>query len=194
MKFALILLLGATAAFAQVVTGTIQGVVSDPSGAVVPGASVKVRNTATGFIRLSLNTPVSGSNGFTERPNRAAGGALPVDQRRVERCFDLSAFPIPALGTFGNAGRNILRAPGQVNFDFSALKDFHLTERWRLQYRAEFFNLFNTPQFGLPNGSIGAPGHTAESSLRREESRRCTLKRAPRWEHNENQSPVRITV
>ena len=51
-----------------------------------------------------------------------------------------------------------------MNFDFSALKDFQLTERWRLQYRAEFFNLFNTPQFGLPNGSIGAPAAGSISS------------------------------
>jgi hypothetical protein len=113
---------------------------------------------------ISLNTPVSGSNGFTERPNRVSGGALPRDRRSVERYFDLNAFTAPAQFTFGNAGRNILRAPGQVNFDFSALKDFALTERLVLQYRAEFFNLFNTPQLGLPNGAIGAPSAGSISS------------------------------
>ncbi|MBI3696507.1 MAG: hypothetical protein HY238_16910 [Acidobacteria bacterium] len=107
---------------------------------------------------ISLNTPVSGSNGFTERPDRIGRGDLPSDRRSADRWFDLSAFATPPVGRFGNAGRNILRAPGQVNFDFSALKDFHLAERLVLQYRAEFFNIFNTPQLGLPNGSIGAPG------------------------------------
>lgn len=113
---------------------------------------------------LALNTPVSGSNGFTERPNRVGGGSLPREQRSVQRYFDLSAFTMPAVGVFGNAGRNILRAPGQVNFDFSALKSFRLTERFVLQYRAEFFNILNTPQFGLPNGNIGAPAAGAITS------------------------------
>jgi len=117
-----------------------------------------VASTSTGSpFPLSLSTPVSGSNGFTERPNRVAHGALPESVRRVERWFDLAAFTIPAVTTFGNAGRNILRAPGQVNFDFAVLKDFALSERRKLQFRAEIYNLFNTPQFGLPNGAIGAP-------------------------------------
>ena len=44
-----------------------------------------------------------------------------------------------------------------MNFDWSMFKDFVASERWRLQYRAEFFNLFNTPQFDLPNATIGNP-------------------------------------
>jgi hypothetical protein len=118
-----------------------------------------IETLATGSpFPISLSTPVSGSNGFTERPNRIGNGALPADQRTPEHWFDISAFAIPALATFGNAGRNILRAPRQATLNVSAMKDFHFTERVVLQYRAEFFNLFNTPQRGLPNGAIGAPG------------------------------------
>ena len=52
---------------------------------------------------------------------------------------------------FGNSGRNILDTPGQRNLDFSAFKDFPFTERYSLQFRAEFFNALNTPYFGAPN-------------------------------------------
>lgn len=105
---------------------------------------------------LSLATPVSGSNGFTERPNRIGDGTLSRDERSVSRWFDTSAFAIPAVGVFGNAGRNIVRGPGQSAVDFSLLKDFRFAERFTLQYRAEFYNLFNKPQFGLPNGALGS--------------------------------------
>jgi hypothetical protein len=42
-----------------------------------------------------------------------------------------------------------------VNFDTSLFKDFYFNENWKLQFRAEAFNLFNTPQFGQPNAGIG---------------------------------------
>jgi hypothetical protein len=105
---------------------------------------------------LSLATPVSGSNGFTERPNRIGDGTLSSDQRTVSRWFDTSAFAIPAVGIFGDAGRNIVRGPGQSTVDFSLVKDFRFAERYTLQYRAEFYNLFNKPQLGLPNGVLGS--------------------------------------
>ena len=54
--------------------------------------------------------------------------------------------------------REILRAPGLTNIDFGVTRDFHFRERYRLQIRGEAFNLFNHPNLGLPNASIGAPG------------------------------------
>ena len=50
-----------------------------------------------------------------------------------------------------------LRGPGRINFDWSLFKDFSPSEKWRMQFRAEMFNLFNTPQFGTPNGAVGNP-------------------------------------
>src|SRR5579884_1230492 len=55
--------------------------------------------------------------------------------------------------TFGNAGPYILRGPGSKNLDFSLLKDFRLTEGKRLEFRAEAFNLTNTPTFTLPSAT-----------------------------------------
>jgi hypothetical protein len=65
--------------------------------------------------------------------------------------FDPSAFAPAALGTQGNAGRNILRGPGINNFDFAMMKDTPLTENTRLELRFEFFNFLNHTQFD-PNG------------------------------------------
>jgi hypothetical protein len=70
---------------------------------------------------------------------------------RILKWFDTSAFTSARLGTFGNAGRNILRGPGTFNIDFSAQKLFTIRERLRLQYRAEFFNFLNHTQLNNPD-------------------------------------------
>ncbi|HWP85879.1 MAG TPA: TonB-dependent receptor [Terriglobia bacterium] len=57
-------------------------------------------------------------------------------------------------GYYGNLGRNTVIGPGMVKMDFSVLKNFPLGEEKNLQFRAEFFNLFNTPQFAEPDTSI----------------------------------------
>ena len=54
------------------------------------------------------------------------------------------------LGTFGNAGRNIVTGPGTNSWDFSVIKDTQIAERTSIQFRAELFNIFNHPQFLLP--------------------------------------------
>jgi hypothetical protein len=107
----------------------------------------------------TLQTSVSNAGG--SRPDRLKSGE--IDDPDPFLWFDTSfnrpdaAWAIPAQYTFGNSGRNILRGPGRVNLDWSMFKDFVASERWRVQYRAEFFNLTNTPQFDLPNASIGNP-------------------------------------
>ena len=58
----------------------------------------------------------------------------------------------PALGTFGTMGRNIFPDSGFRNFDFSVAKNWHLGERFHAQFRAEFFNIFNHPNFANPYG------------------------------------------
>jgi hypothetical protein len=78
--------------------------------------------------------------------------ALPNSQRSVERWFNVNDFVVPAQFTFGNAGRSILDGPGFVNFDLGFNKRFRLSEQLTLQFRSEFFNVLNTPQFDQPGG------------------------------------------
>jgi hypothetical protein len=93
----------------------------------------------------------------TLRPNRVKDGNLPRSERTLGRYFDLDAFVAPPPLTFGNAGRNILRGPGAVNFDFGIHRDFRITEGVSFQFRGELFNAFNTPQFGDPASVLGNP-------------------------------------
>ncbi|MBK5292240.1 MAG: hypothetical protein JJE04_11255, partial [Acidobacteriia bacterium] len=74
-----------------------------------------------------------------------------------ERWFDTSAFALPAKGTFGNAGRNILNGDGQQSINVSILKNLALHESLTLQFRAEAFNLFNHTNFDLPDLYFGSP-------------------------------------
>jgi len=67
------------------------------------------------------------------------------------------AFSQPAYGTFGDLGRNSIFGPNYWNVDFSVSKNTPLFEGLNLQLRAEFFNIFNHPNFALPNGSV-TPG------------------------------------
>jgi Carboxypeptidase regulatory-like domain len=65
--------------------------------------------------------------------------------------FNPSAFALPANGTFGNAGINSLRGPGYWNDDLSLFRDIPLSEKYRLQFRAEAFDVFNHPNLGNPD-------------------------------------------
>jgi hypothetical protein len=64
---------------------------------------------------------------------------------------------MPATGTFGNLGRNTIFGPGLAQIDFSVLKDTPITERTKLQFRAEIFNLANHSNFAQPNTTFGSP-------------------------------------
>lgn len=95
------------------------------------------------------------------RPDRLADGNLPPDQRTPQRWFDTSAFGVPAQFTFGNAGRNIIEQDGIRNVDFALMKNIPLRmigETHSLQFRAEFFNLFNFVNFDRPLSTIARAG------------------------------------
>jgi len=117
-------------------------------------------------------TPITGVNTANttgnNRPNRIADGNLSSEQQSVSRWFDKAAFVNAASPNYGNAGRNILFGPGALNFDFSVFKSFRtskLGEAGEVQFRAEFFNLFNHPQFGLPNSRVDIPQGASITSL-----------------------------
>lgn len=95
-----------------------------------------------------------GSINIVNRPN-VVGDPYPGD-RTVQRDFNTAAFVANAQYKTGNAGRNILRQRGSFNWDFSALKNWQLQERLRLQFRFEGFHFSNTPRFNAPNAVLGA--------------------------------------
>lgn len=70
---------------------------------------------------------------------------------KMARWFNPTAFALNAPGTFGNAGRNIIPGPGQVEITFGLFKNVSIGESHRLQFRTEVFNLFNTVNLGNPN-------------------------------------------
>ena len=82
---------------------------------------------------------------------------LATSERTLGRWFNTGAFAIPAPFRFGTAGRGILRGPGLSNLDSSFIKIFPIRESLRLELRAEFFNLLNHANFGLPGHSAGTP-------------------------------------
>ena len=94
----------------------------------------------------------STTNGTGSRPNVVGKVSYP---RTLQRWFDPSAYATPAPFTYGNASRNSLFGPGRINSDMSLFKNFVIRDQMRFEFRAEGFNVFNHPQFGLPNQNIG---------------------------------------
>lgn len=102
---------------------------------------------------IGNDTSNTGTQGIP-RPDQLRDGNLPRGQRTATHWFDVAAFAAPSGFAFGNAGRNVLIGPGQNVFDWSLRKEFVLTERQRLEFRAEFFNAFNHPNFAQPDNFV----------------------------------------
>jgi hypothetical protein len=100
-------------------------------------------------------------------PNKGGGGpGCPAKVHTVSNWFNPCAFARAAPGELGNASRTPLSGPDFVNTDFSVIKQFALPwENMGLNFRAEFFNLFNHTQFATPNaaGGLGIPDFNAPS-------------------------------
>ena len=97
----------------------------------------------------------SGSGNLFDRPDIASGQVMALDNPTPARWFNTSAFLPNVKGTFGNAGRNILTAPDFRNLDFAVLKAIPIKERVSMQFRSEFFNMTNHPNFGQPGNVVG---------------------------------------
>lgn len=82
--------------------------------------------------------------------------ARPAGANPVQEYFNTAAFTQAAIGTFGNVGRNSLRGPAFFDVDASLFKNFNFTERFRLQFRAEAFNIENRANFNNPNSTASA--------------------------------------
>jgi len=93
-----------------------------------------------------------------QRSNIVSDPNLPSDRPRaqlVQQWFNTAAFVFPGNGVLGNASKSPGIGPGFANFDTSLLKDFHITEKRFVQFRSQFYNLLNRPNFANPNGSRG---------------------------------------
>ena len=78
----------------------------------------------------------------------------PSKQDAIQEWFDPAAFVLPASGQFGNSARNNLRAPGFWNLSIGLYRNLPLGERFRAQFRSEFFNVFNHANLGPPGASM----------------------------------------
>jgi hypothetical protein len=92
-----------------------------------------------------------------QRPDRVPGVPLYPSHKTTALWLNPAAFAVPAVGTWGNLGRNAVRAPGVWQIDPSLQKRFALTERIGLIFRAEAFNVLNVAQYGQPNTKWAPP-------------------------------------
>jgi hypothetical protein len=104
--------------------------------------------------QLGPSDPANVNYAYGRRPDVAGTGE--ISDPSINGWFNINDFSVPQPYTIGNAGRNILRGPGSQNWDLALLKDFHFTEARYLQFRGEFFNAFNHPNFNVdsPNTNI----------------------------------------
>ena len=100
---------------------------------------------------------------FSNRPNLVAGQNPNSGPHTPGAWLNRTAFqqitqdPNSPVQQFGSAGRNIAQGPGYANWDFSALKNIRVTEGKEFQFRAEFFDFLNHPNFRLPDSDISSP-------------------------------------
>jgi hypothetical protein len=99
---------------------------------------------------VGFNQSGNGDSRAPDRPDLTPGFSGPIILGNPKRWFNTAAFQLPAAGTYGNAGRDIIEGPGLLEFDSSLFKTFRIREKANVQFRAEFFNLLNRTNYGLP--------------------------------------------
>ncbi|WP_031497786.1 TonB-dependent receptor [Bryobacter aggregatus] len=118
----------------------------------------------TGFPMTVTQGAITNTANVTIRPDRVGKGSVSnptvnqwynPDDFRIVSCQDPT---IPEACKYGNAGVGILEGPGFANVDYSMFKNFRVSERIKVQFRSEFYNVFNTPQFARPNGVLNTGG------------------------------------
>jgi hypothetical protein len=103
--------------------------------------------------RSASQTP-DGNTG-NQRPNLVPGVSInPPGGSSITQWLNPAAFVTPANGTWGDSPRDVARGPGAWQMDMGMGKEFPVTERVGVQFRAEVFNIPNHPQYGSPNATI----------------------------------------
>ena len=140
----------------------LNGIIAMHSGeAFTPLLSTDYTNTDSGAPRPDIvGNPYDFSN--------ATSVGCPSNKQTIECWYNPAAFAIPALAPgqtfsheYGNARRGSLRGPAEYNVDASLFKNFSVSEKSKLQFRVEAFNLFNTPEFGVPYAAVDQAGSPA---------------------------------
>jgi hypothetical protein len=136
------------------------GIVSNIAGSWELTSMIVAR---TGFpVNILVNrssSDVPDGNTTDQRPDLVPGVSLtPPGGSGIAQWINPAAFVAPAPQTFGNARRDVARGPGAWQIDMGVGKHIALTERLRLEFRTEVFNIFNHPQYGLPQATILVPG------------------------------------
>ena len=119
---------------------------------------------STGHTGLPINVSVSrkatdvpdGNVLSTQRPDLVPGVPLYLDYATTGLWLNPAAFKVPAVGKWGNLGRNVLRAPSLFQIDTALSKKTRLTERIGLEFGVELFNILNHPQLGVPSSNISS--------------------------------------
>jgi hypothetical protein len=135
---------------------------------MIAGPRLAVANISTittgGFIRPNVAGP------FTFAPLPAGSAGVPSTYDNAASDVRISAYAAnlglsqPLLGNFGGLGRATNRINGQTNFDWNIYKNIRLAERWRVQVRAEMYNVFNHHSFRDVNVNISNPGFGSYTS------------------------------
>ncbi len=149
----------------QLPVGQGKHFVSSPSralDALVGGWQISGITTAESGSPFTVTVPFDNANinpsSETQRGNVVPNASLLPSgfQQSVFQWYNPAAFAVPAPYTYGNAGRNSMRGPSYLDFDFALFKTFQLSESMALQFRAETFNIFNNVNLSPPGG--GASG------------------------------------
>ncbi|HET7440604.1 MAG TPA: TonB-dependent receptor, partial [Terriglobales bacterium] len=107
-----------------------------------------------GPLNITLPFDNSGTGEFRDRPNLV--GNAHVGFNPLGPYLNPAAFAQPLPGTYGNLGRNKFSGPGLNDFDVSFIKSQHISHNWWLRLRAEFFNIWNHPNFANPSTTFGS--------------------------------------
>jgi len=122
------------------------------------------RVSTLGLVRTGVASTVyipesqSGNDFYTnQRPDYVVGESQYPSAKTVNDWLNINAFSMPATGTFGNLARNTFFGPSMEQIDFSLMKDTKIGEGRNLEFRAEFFNIFNHPIFDEPFATYSGP-------------------------------------
>jgi hypothetical protein len=113
----------------------------------------------------SVNAPGNTQTANQILPNVTILGGHGIGANGASYFNPLAFAPVTTVN-FGNSGRDILRGPGVFNVNASIFRNFSITERFKLQFRMETFNLSNTPQFGNPGATVTSATFNSDGSVK----------------------------